>query len=389
MRPFLAVTFVLTFFISNVAWGAPNSNSEMDKYILSLVKAQDFDKLESMLIEIENDYEKDYLKERKVDLAFDTFYRARSDLDRLLGNWIKAKPNSYIAYMARGVYYTKVGWSSRGTAYVDETTKKQFDGMAYYFQKAFKDFEQARSLNKKMLHPLCYEIEILMNYGEKEQIRKLYKEALQINPMSLTARWYYITTILPRWGGSISKIEQEVASARPYYQKNSALKILDGRVTAELGDQAFFNQDYTKAEQLYKDALKFGNHWFYNEQMGEIFGYSRQAERSNKDLKIALELRPNFNRALFMLGMNLYQTQHYKEAISILSEVIDNDQYDHKTLEIRGDCYLRLDKLDLALSDFEKAIILEPRNAEYLADRARVHQMKAVNRPGFPGGSLV
>lgn len=375
MRTFLMVILAFTLLNSTAVVAAKNANEEIDMRILSLIKAQDFNKLETTLNEIEKGYEEDYRKERQVDLAFDSFYRARADLDPLLNNWIKAKPNSYVAYMARGVYYTQNGWAKRGTRYFDEMSKKQIDGMAYFFQKAMKDFDKALSLNKKMVHPLCYEIEILMNFSRKEQIRNLYENALQTNPMSLTARWYYISTVLPRWGGSIEQIEKEVESARPFYTKNPALKILDGRVSAELGDQAFFNQDYATAEQLYTEALKFGDHWFYNEQRGEIYSYSKQLERSNMDIKVALSLRPNFKRALYIQGMNLYQTKQYKEAITVLSKVIDNDSNDHKTLDIRSDCYRRLGKLPLALSDVEKAIILDPGNTEYLADRENIRMM--------------
>lgn len=356
----------------------PKSNAQIDQQILSLIRSQDFGTLDMMLVEIENDYEKDYRKERQVDIAFDTFYRASADLDALLGSWIKAKPNSYAAYLARGIYYTRVGWLKRGDKFIDKTTKQQLDWMAYYFQKALKDFDHARLINKKTVHPLCYEIEILMNFGQKEQIRKLYEEALQINPMSLTVRWYYITTVLPRWGGSIPAIEKEVESARPFYERNPALKILDGRVAAELGDKAFFSGDYANAVKPYSDALKYGNHWYYNKQRGDTYYYLGQNERSNKDLNVALELRPNSDRVLLLLASNLYQNDQYKEAIPFLSKVIDINPYDDYSLDTRGDSYFRLGELDLALSDFEKAVALNPKNSKYLADRERVRQVMGV-----------
>jgi len=122
-------------------------------------------------------------------------------------------------------------------------------------------------------------------------------------------------------------------------------------------------------------AMKFGNHWFYNKQRGDAYFYTKQYELSNNDLNIALALRPNFDRVTLLLGLNHYKKQQYKEAIPFLSKVIDSNQYDHNTLDIRGDCYMRLGKFDLALSDFEKAIALNPENAEYLGDRERVRQM--------------
>lgn len=380
MRTLLAVVFSLTLIFSVTGWAEPNSNAEMDEHILVLVKAQNFDKLESIIEKIETDYEKDYLNERPVDLVFDSFYRAREDLERLLSNWVRAKPTSYAAYMARGIYYTKLGWVKRGTRFIDKTTSQQLDGMTYFFQKAMADFEKAKSINAKALHPLCYEIEILMNFSQKDQVRKLYEQALKINPMSLTARWYYITTILPRWGGSTAEIEREVASARAYYKTNPALRVLDGRVVAELGDQAYFVNDLATAEQRYTAALKFGEHWYYNEQRAEVRFHGGKLKESMGDLDIALKLRPNFERALYMQGSNMYKQQEYLKAIPFFSRVIANNSYDHETLDLRGDCYRRLGKFDLALSDFEKAILLDPSNSEYLSDREKVTQMMSQKR---------
>lgn len=373
---FILIFASITLFLTNsTALGGQNDFGKMNDEILTLLFNQEFDQLEKKIDEIEKNYESDFLLERPVDLAFDTFNRNNPKFDSLLSNWVKAKPNSYIAYTARGIYFTKSGWSKRGGRYIDQTSQKQLDGMTYFFQKALKDFETARLLNSKMLHPLCYEIEILMSYSEKNRIRELYEEALRINPMSLTARWYYISTLRPRWGGEISEIEEEVNKARPYYVKNPALKILDGRVDAELSDQAYFRDDYSVAEKYITKALMHGEHWYYIGQRGDIYSQMGLFEKSNMDLDAALRLRPNFERVITVSGFNKYAIGKYEEAISIFSQIIIDNPDDHKSIDLRGDCYRRLGKLALAEADFEQAVSLDPANSEYLADLDRVRKM--------------
>ena len=347
----------------------PFTNAERDQQIMSLLLAKKFGELDDLLSATVRAYESDALKEREVDLAFDTFYRASPELEPLLSAWTKAKPNSSVAYLARGVHLTRMGWTKRGTQYIRQTKEGQLDEMSSYFDRALADFRKAGSLNEKLLHPLVYEIEILMNFHEVGKVRQLYEEALKKNPLSLTARWYYISTLLPRWGGSIGQIHAEVELARPYMEKNKALKILNGRIYAEQGDQELFRGNYLRAAANYDMALVSGDHWFYIGQKGEALTKAHNIEASKKALVLAMELRPNFPRVKFMMAMNEYYLGHFDKAIELFSTVVEENPYDHKALDIRGDCYVQLRKFSLALADFEQAVKLNPEKDEYIKDR--------------------
>ncbi len=347
----------------------PFTNAERDQQIMSLLLAKKFSELDDLLSAIERTYESDPLKEREVDLAFDAFYRASPNLEPLLSAWVNAKPNSSVAYLARGVHLTRMGWAKRGTQYVSQTKEGQFDDMSSYFERALEDLRKAGTLNEKLLHPLVYEIEILMNFQEVSKVRQRYEEALKKNPLSLTARWYYISTLLPRWGGSIGQIHAEVELARPYMEKNEALKILNGRIYAEQGDQELFRGNHLKAAANYNMALMSGDHWFYIGQKGEALTKAHSIEEAKQALGVAMELRPNFPRVKTMMAMSEYYLGHFDKAIELFSTVVEENPYDHKALDIRGDCYVRLRKFSLALADFEQAVKLNPENNEYIKDR--------------------
>ena len=354
----------------------PLTYAERDERIISLLEAQAFDELDDMLVRTEKVYEKDPLTERDMDLSFDAFYRANPKLEPLLTKWIKAKPESAVAYTARGVYFTNLGWATRGHKSIDKTNGSQLDGMTASFRKALMDFEKAHSLNKNMLHPVSYQIEILMHYGSRQdKIRQLYEEALKINPLSLTARWRFITAILPRWGGTIEEVEAEVVAARSYMERNKALEILNGRVAAERGDQDRLSGNFPRAEIDYREAQQFGKHWYYSGMWGEALHYGKHYDESNEILATALSLRPNYPRVLFLMGMNEYKLKRIDKAIALFTKVIEDNPYDHKTLDLRGDCNMRQGQIALAVADFDEAVRLEPTNQEYLIDQKRAWQM--------------
>jgi len=353
----------------------PKQNADSrDQATLELLKSKRYVELNHKLESIVERYETDPTTERDADLAFDTFFRAGPDLEPLLSNWIAKQPGSYAAFLARGIYYSNVGWSRRGGKYYSETSRAQIEGMKIYFEKSLKDLDRAIAINPRLLHALCYKMEILMNFGAREQIRALRDTALAINPLSLTARWYYITTILPRWGGSIALVQSEIQSTRPYYAKNPALNVLEGRVAAEHGDEALFGQQYLRAAQFYTQALGYGENWFYYNQRGEAYSWGKQIELSNRDFQKALELRPNYAQAQYTYGFNLYSAGRLDDAIKLLGRAVESNPYDHKAFDIRGDAYRMEGKLNLALADFERAVALEPTNQEYIVDLVLVKQ---------------
>lgn len=382
-----------------IAWNSSSvaaqtlSSSKQNEQLLSLLTARDYDQIDLLLEEAVKEYNRDFRLERKVELAFDTFFRAGPELEPLLSEWITKRPNSSSAHLARGVYYAKLGWTRRGTRYATETAEQQFAGMTANFRKAQVDLDHALALNDQFLPAICYKIEILMALGgSQDEIRSLRDRALKSNPYSLSARWYYITTLLPRWGGSMREVEGEIAAARPYYQKNPALRVLEGRIAAENGDQALFAGDYAKAVELYGEALKHGPNWFYYKQRGEAYTRMGQFDLSDQDLRLALQLRPNYPRALYILGFNQYRKafvpqvkdaqKFLVDAVGYLDKMLEAEPDYHMALDIRGDAHFLLQQHKLALADFERALALDPTNEKYRQDvnKAKAALAGAKNR---------
>jgi tetratricopeptide (TPR) repeat protein len=343
---------------------------EIDQQLLSLLKSKKYEELDSKIKAYLKSYEADPLRERYVSIAFEVFQRPLPDLEPLLNEWISKSPKSYAAYAARGIYYTSTGQTERGGQVISETTKKQLEGMDFYFNKAIKDLDKAYSLNPRLIHALYYKMGILAHYGERDQLRQLRDKGLAINPLSSVLRWMYITTLLPRWGGSIEKIQKEIESARPYYTKNPDLKALDGRILAEYGDQAFyFEKDYQKAIRFYNEALQHGDAPFYYSQRGTVYVYNNQFDLCIKDMDFVIQHHPNDPESYFYRGFSKHRLQRYNDAIADFTKSIDDNPHDPRPWINRGHAYNLLKKYDLALTDFEKAVALSPNNSDYLSAR--------------------
>ena len=223
LRINLVVWFVLVAF--STAYGAER------KDLLSLLEQKRYSTIEATIVSAAKAAENNPSQERVLNVYLDQFITPRSSLEDMLKDWVAASETSYIPYLAKGIYFTSMGWNRRGFKYLSKTDRNQIDGMSLYFGKAYQDLARSLMIEPRQVHAQSYLIEILMNLNQGEEVERLLKNALAYRPESLTARWYYLTTLLPRWGGSIDKMAAFVQSTRPYYKRNAALKVLDGRAS--------------------------------------------------------------------------------------------------------------------------------------------------------------
>jgi tetratricopeptide (TPR) repeat protein len=361
----LLVVFEFGFAVS-ASGDSPGVNlQEIDQQLLSLLRMKKYEELDSKIKAYFASCEADFLQEKYLNTAFDTFYRYLPELEPLLNDWISRQPDSYAANLARGIYYTKVGWTKRGSDGAGETTKEQFEGRESYFKKAKKDIDKALSINNRLTGALCYEILILSYFGKGEEIRRLRDKGLAINPHSLTLRMTYISTIRPARGGSMREMKKEIEDARVYFERNPNLKSIQGSTAAERADQMLFADEYAKAIAYYSFALSNGNNSYYNFQRGLAYFLNKQFDLGIKDMDIAIGLRPNNPDAYFWRGYAKHRLQRYTEAVADLSKAIEDDPRNDKAWITRANAYAFLGKADLSSADFEKAVMLWPNDEQH------------------------
>ena len=369
----------------------------LDRELMNLLLAGDFDRLETALSAVLLEHEADPGKERQVEVAFDTFYRANADLEEPLTKWIQAKPKSYSAHLARAAYYTSVAWERRQGGYARLTSDVQFAEMRRYFAKAASDLAVARRLNPAAVQPIVYQMEGIINDGDRDAMQQLYEEALRIDPTSVAARWQYLWSLLQRWGGTIEQMEGVVEGARRYQERNPSLRILEGRVAAEGGSQALLDRNCDAAKPHLDEALKAGDHWYYLHEaaMWDYVCAGRIADVVPK-LRRAIAHRPNavnVYQTAFLMGHSLYGLGHYAEAIGFLDVQLTIKPQDHKSRQLRGDSYFRLGRMDRALQDFSEIVRLAPDNQEYAADlhlvKTLIDEELCTRDPGNPDGAWV
>ncbi|HSD97259.1 MAG TPA: DUF4034 domain-containing protein [Sulfuricaulis sp.] len=341
----------------------PSALPREDESLL-LLKQQNFDEVSKRLSAIQQVYLKNPLTENELHKAFYVFYRADKNIQQPLDEWVRNRPKDAMAYLARGIYRTKLGWTKRGTKWASDTNEAQISGMKYWFDLAKQDLSKAITLDGSLTEAYCYLMEIDMNEGGNNSA-SLLEKALTINPLSLTARWYFLTSRLPRWGGSYEEMNKTIIAARQYYDQFSHLKILEGRIAADIGDQYYFSNNCPKAIEYYRKALENGNFWFYNEQLGECLYQIDDYQGAMTNLSAVIKEKPGYKQAYWMRSQSYKMLENYDDALRDINYAIDIEPEDDATIAARGFIYMQFSKNDRALEDLRAALKLNPSNDQY------------------------
>ena len=340
---------------------------EIDLQLVALLRARRFRELDEAVVSIDRAYQANPLTESRMDVAARAFYRPGSDLQPLLDAWIKEMPGSYAARLARGVFYTAVGYDKRGTCTADKTSCAKFDAMRENHAKALADLDAAFAINPRLIHALIYKMDIAMAAGDRRTNKAMHDKALELNPLSLTARFWFVTALLPRWGGSIAEMRAEIDAARPYYPKNPALKVLEGRIAFERGDDAYYDAgDMAAAANFYGEALTFGSHPFYHAMHADALVRIGEVQAAMPDIETALAAAPADPRAVFLRGYVRYTQDSFRPAIADFSAALEGNTRHHEALDFRGLSYVETGNFKAAIADFERAVAIAPQNTEYL-----------------------
>lgn len=332
--------------------------------LLQNLKSDQFDVVDQQLQTLQQAYIKDRKTENDIHKAVYEFYRADAALASHLDKWVARRPNDSFAYLARGIFRTKMGWASRGSKWASETSSSQFSSMEGWFNAAKEDLTQAIELSPSLVEAYCYLIEIDMNEGAKNT-ETLFNRALTINPASFIAREFYLHSLLPRWGGSYDEMEKVVVASKPFYKEMPQLVVLEGRIPEDLGELATNNKNYALARQYFVDALAKGDFWVTNENFGEMLWAVDDYQGAIAQFNKVITYKPGYKRAYWMRAQAYKMLSRCSEALADITYTISIEPADDLAIASRGYIYQKCGDIDSALEDFNAAAKINPSLASH------------------------
>ncbi|MFH2036605.1 MAG: hypothetical protein ABIJ45_09400 [Candidatus Zixiibacteriota bacterium] len=251
------------------------------KEIASNLMYQKYEELEKIYEEIFYQYRADVTYEARLWWAYDIFNPKSGLPIGELNRWVETT-GSYIAYTARGFYYTNLAYAVRGQEYVANTPAEHLDEMHQYLAKAIPDLKKAIELNPKNMPAYAAMIQAAMSEPSVDA-EKYLETALKNDERSYYVRSQYMLKLQPRWGGSYEAMEQFGDETAAKADLNPRFWTFKGAVAADKASLAYDEGDMKTAAKFYNYAMKFGERVQWLQYRAACYYKSGQLEEAHRD----------------------------------------------------------------------------------------------------------
>lgn len=256
-----------------------------------LLKQEQYEELNTVLMEYQAFFEVDQTDEFKVYDAFRAFNLTDSYYEDYLLEWIDATPEAYPPYVAIAHYYWSRGWKSRGYKFRQDTSKEQFEGMHQYFAKAIENLNTALNMNPNLMVAYYLLIDISNAEGNNILENKLIKMTDELFPHSFLIKFISSNAKQPRWGGSYKKMEKVAKKGEKLSDSNPMFPTLYGLIHEDIGYSFKREKNYKKSMESINKAISFGDHWSFYYERAKIYLYHlKKYDQALEDLKNACDL---------------------------------------------------------------------------------------------------
>jgi tetratricopeptide (TPR) repeat protein len=289
-----------------------------------LLQSGDFQHLEHYFSGVQSRFRGGQAPAEELRNAFRAFYPTDRSLAPKYDAWVSKYPNSYVARVARGIYYKKIGYEERGGGYISETGATQIAKMDDAMQKAISDFGASINMDPKPFLSYFHMIDITRSYSGIAYTRKMYDQAIRLAPTFVDVRRKYMQALEDKWGGSLVLMREFLNECKLEALPQSQLNALESMVYENAASELEQVGDHAGSESAYRKAIELGG--------------------TDCDSCLALSL-----------SNVLVEENKIAEAIPFLNRYVEDHASDNSNLEWRASLYLRIRKVPEAVADLTKA----------------------------------
>ncbi len=353
----------------------------------SLLIEERFEELEAEIALLIKSYAEGNISETNLLGLLGVFSRVNPALETHYKNWQQAYPSSYMAFWAEGVYYHNYAWSKRDTAETiptDSTRRAEF-----YRYRDLAENSLERAIEIKSDFCLSYYQLISLQKTKKGVFEKssenTFEIAKDVCPASLEVYRAYLTSLLPRWKGSMQKMRSFIDESE---QKDSVFKELEAVYLLEEGNMFLQDKLFEKALEKYQAALKINPDAVAYRNVGLAQESLSNYVEAIKNYRTAVAVNPYFQMAYLDLYRVLSKQGDYLGALSYLTHLTAlNNQVPEFYVQM-GNMFYDLRLFEEAIISYKKALVLDPESGFY-QHRIRMSEYQIKVRESSKNESVV
>jgi tetratricopeptide (TPR) repeat protein len=260
------------------------SHAQDGEDLLSLLKAGEFESLESATRQIQVKFENGTLSEIELRNAFRQFYNLAEHSLVQLDEWKIKVPDSYAAHLIRGTYLKRKGFEARCEKYISETPRENIEKMRQYYEIAMPELGKSLKLTEKPFLSVFHLLQISMTGGHKNDSWALVVAANKMLPSNTLARNRFMISPQPRWGGSYEEMRKFIGMSKEEGVSQVGLMQLEAIMYDDIGYTLFERGHKERAAKWFGRALELAQR-VGGEFRKDFLGFSNRHGCQEPDLQ--------------------------------------------------------------------------------------------------------
>ncbi len=336
--------------------------------IKSLLIHRKYSELTKYFEQFQNAFEKDNTFEYWPIDASEAFRSAEKELLPRLSEWVAKYPNSFAPYLARGSYYSSLGFALRGAKPISKTSELEVVTMQQAHGEAVKNLMKALEIRPKLVAAMRKLMQVYAGSHQGLDIPTLLKMANEQCPECFQIQVTAIMNRTPRWGGSYEEMQKMADEAAK--KANPKLKLLAGYISYDKAEIHYYKDRYKEALEEINRACSLGDHWEFLLMRGKIHLEMKQMEPAFADFDLSVSSRPDQSESLAYRSYLHARQERYEVAAKDLLRALQLDPNSHTAKNILKGVVSRLEKaanknlgdgrLDDALRQFDLLMEIQP-----------------------------
>lgn len=234
------------------------SFAQDDANLLAMLKAREFEKLESATMQIQSKFESGALTDIELRNIYRQFYNINGEVLNNIQEWKDKYPSSYAPYLIKGTCFKRIGLDVRGGKYISDTPIENLKKMHEYHGIAKSELNSSLKLTKKPFLSVFHLLDISQTEGDAKTSLELLELANRMLPDNTLARNRYMCSLEPRWGGSYEQMKDFINKSKTEGVSSVGIMQLEAIMYDDMGFAAMERDEKRVAVEHFSKALERG-----------------------------------------------------------------------------------------------------------------------------------
>jgi tetratricopeptide (TPR) repeat protein len=267
-----------------------------------LLRQGEFAKLDSLLSAAAESAHSDYHDETYLFGAYHAFEDDTS-LGQPLDRWVRERPTSAPAHIARATYLTSLGWNARGARYAKDTPRQAMQRMHALFDAAVSDVDSAAALTPRSAAAYLVRLSVAREAADTAASRRFLMKGLDDIPASFWLRRAHMRNLIPRWGGSYEAMRAFADESEAMADSNPRLRVLRGFIALDYAEVWEIRHHQDEALKNYGSAMAVYDDASFHLERGQMLVRMRRYRDAMPDFDFAVAHAPAWSEPYLWRGV--------------------------------------------------------------------------------------